>query len=107
MYHKKLVTFLSFLMLSSILFSQKKKDKVEYLSNFDKKAVRWGFYLGINRSDYKISYTNVVPQAVDRIVTEPQIGFNVGLIGDMRLHNNINIRIEPYAIIDNAIKRNI
>ena len=97
MHRIKILTLLSIMLLSTSLFSQKRKDKVEYLSNFDKKAIRWGFYLGLNKMNYRISYKaeEYIPDAVDNIISEPQIGFNVGLIGDLRLHKNINLRIEP------------
>ncbi len=99
----KILTLLSLLLLSTSLFAQKKKDKVEYLSNFDKKTLRWGFYIGLNRSDYRISYKapEDYPQAIDKIETSPEIGFNVGLIGDIRLHKNINLRIEPGLATNN------
>lgn len=92
----KIIALVSLLLLTSSVFSQRKRDKVDYLSNFDKKAVRWGFYLGLNYSDYNISYSKDhegYPNAY--IETEPNMGFNVGLIADLRLHNNINLRIEP------------
>ena len=91
----KIIAVLFLLLLSSTVFSQKKRDKVEYLSNFDKKAVRWGFFLGLNYSDYRISYKAPDEYPNANIETEPQIGFNVGLIGDLRLHDNINLRLEP------------
>lgn len=91
----KIIALLFFILLSSSVFSQKKRDKVEYLSNFDKKAVRWGFFLGLNYSDYKISYKAPDEYPFANIETEPQVGFNVGLIGDLRLHDNINLRVEP------------
>jgi hypothetical protein len=77
--------------------AQRKKDKIEYLSNFDMKTVRWGFYLGLNNTDYKIAYKDkeTFGDAIDKISTETNIGFNVGLLGDLRLHKNINLRLEP------------
>lgn len=90
----KNILFLTVLLTSISLFSQK-KDKVEYLSTFDKKTVRWGFHLGLNSIDYKVSYKTDIPEAIDRITVTPSVGFNVGLLGDLRLHKNINIRLEP------------
>lgn len=111
----KIITLLSFLLLSSTLFSQRKKDKVEYLSNFDKQAVRWGFYLGINQCDYKISYKANEDYPNAQIRSEAEIGFNVGLIGDFRLHDNINLRVEPglatnskrlyFEHLDNSVRK--
>jgi len=69
-----------------------KKDIVEYHQNWDKQKVFWGYYLGINKKDYKISYINNDNTFIN---VTPSIGFEVGLIGDLRLHKNINLRLEP------------
>lgn len=67
------------------------RDKVIYKQNWDKQTIFWGFYLGMNQKDFKISYTNE-----DTFITsKASAGFNVGLIGDLRLHKNINLRLEP------------
>lgn len=86
-------TLLLVLLYSTSAFSQ--RDKVEYLSNFDKAPLRWGFYLGLNKNNYKISYK--APESFPNayVETEPKIGFVIGLIGDLRLHKNISLRIEP------------
>ena len=47
--------------------------------------------MGINKKDYKISYKSE-GSFVD---VTASTGFNVGLIGDLRLHKNINLRLEP------------
>lgn len=91
----KIISLVMLLLISSSIFAQKKRDKVEYLSNFDKKAIRWGFFLGLNYSNYHISYKADEEYPNAYIESEPEVGFNVGLIGDIRLHNNINLRIEP------------
>jgi len=90
----KIIIILTLLITSVSLFSQK-RDEIEYLSNFDKKPLRWGFYLGLNMIDYKIAYNDKIPTAIEKILAEPALGFNVGLIGDMRLHKNYNLRLEP------------
>ncbi|NOR27220.1 MAG: outer membrane beta-barrel protein [Lutibacter sp.] len=68
-----------------------KRDVVQYKQNWDKQKVFWGYYLGINNRDFKISYntTDVF------INVKSSSGFEVGLIGDLRLHKNINLRLEP------------
>ena len=68
-----------------------KRDVVQYKQNWDKQQIFWGYFLGLNNKDYKISYkTNDA-----FIVSTPSLGFEVGLIGDLRLHNNISLRLEP------------
>ena len=68
-----------------------KRDVVQYKQNWDKQKVFWGYYLGLNNRDFKISYntTDVF------INVKSSSGFEVGLIGDLRLHKNINLRLEP------------
>ena len=81
--------FLSILFITST-YAQR-RDRVEYKQNWDKQRIFWGYYLGLNKKDYKITYeTNNA-----FIQVTPNIGFNVGLIGDIRLHKNINLRLEP------------
>lgn len=91
---KNRILILSFFILTtSAFFAQ--RDKVEYLPSFDKRKIHYGFYLGLNQNDFKFSLrenTNV-PDAY--ITAKPEIGFNVGLIVDLRLHKNLNLRLEP------------
>jgi hypothetical protein len=93
-------SFLIIILLSIITTSTSfaQRDKVEYLSNFDKAELHWGFYLGLNKNNYNISYKapDAYPNAF--VETEAKIGFNLGLIGDLRLHKNISLRLEPGLI---------
>lgn len=89
----KIVSIIILLLISSTAFSQ--RQKIEYLSNFDKDPVHWGFYLGLNKNNYKISYK--APESFPNayVETEANLGFVIGLIADLRLHDNISLRIEP------------
>lgn len=90
---KKVILFI--LLISQTLLLAQRRQKVEYLSNFDEDQLRWGFYLGLNYNDYNISYK--APQEFPNayIETDPKMGFNIGLIGDLRLHQNVSLRLEP------------
>lgn len=88
---KKVILILSFILLSWTGMFAQKKERVEYRQNWDKQAVFWGYYLGINRKEFKISYLN----STSFVDVEPGVGFEVGLIGDLRLHKNISLRLEP------------
>ena len=68
------------------------KDPIINLENFDKQRVHWGYYLGFNIYDFKIDYIN--PPNVD-ISVKSVTGFNVGLVGNLRLHEYIDLRFEP------------
>jgi len=88
----------SFLIISSSLFAQ--RDRVEYLPSFDKHKFHYGFYLGLNQNDFKLDY-KASNFANAQIKIDPTSGFNVGLIADLRLHKNINLRFEP-GLISNS-----
>ncbi|WP_213521357.1 porin family protein [Nonlabens sp.] len=73
---------------SAQLFS---KEKIKNLENFDQKTLSWGYYLGFNSYDYKFDYNEIT----EDIITESSAGFNVGLLGDLRLNDYFNLRLEP------------
>ncbi len=87
---KIFVTAILVFLLTNISSAQR-RDIVEYKQNWDKQKIFWGYYLGLNKKTYKISY-NTTDAFIN--VTSSS-GFEVGLIGDLRLHKNISIRLEP------------
>jgi hypothetical protein len=88
---KKAAVAILILILSVNNSQAQRRDIVEYHQNWDEQVVFWGYYIGINKKDYKISYLTTTPN----IVVTASAGFNVGLIGDLKLHNNISLRLEP------------
>jgi len=66
-------------------------DPIINLENWDKQRVHWGYFLGFNAYDFKFDYKNVGPD----IQVKGTTGFNVGLIGNLRLHEYIDLRFEP------------
>ena len=68
------------------------KDPILNLQNEDKDFLNWGYYLGFNRYDFQFEYENDVGQD---ILVEQSYGFNVGLIGEMRINTFIDLRFEP------------
>ena len=79
-------------------FSQ--RDKVDNLPDFDKRLIHYGFYLGVNQNDFKINLKESNFTTAE-IQSEPTTGFNVGLIADLRLHKNLNLRLEP-GLVSNS-----
>lgn len=71
--------------------AQFNEDPVLNLENEDKKFLNWGYYLGMNKYDFKFEYKNDLPD----IRVEPTFGFNVGLIGELRLNEFLDVRFEP------------
>lgn len=67
------------------------KSPIINLENFDKQRVSWGYYLGLNYYDFKFEYEGIGKD----ILVESTVGFNVGLIGNLRLNNYFDVRFEP------------
>lgn len=67
------------------------KDPITNLENFQNSKVYYGFYMGFNSYDFKIDYKNAGPD----IQIKTSTGFNVGIVGDLKLHEYINLRFEP------------
>lgn len=68
------------------------KNPIINLENFDKQRVHWGYFLGFNSYDFKFDY-KTTPE-VD-VLVESSIGFNVGLVGNLRLNDYFDLRLEP------------
>ncbi|QBZ97509.1 type IX secretion/gliding motility protein PorT/SprT [Flavobacterium sangjuense] len=70
------------------------KDPIINLENFDKQRVYWGYFLGFSTFDFKTDFkTNPAPNKL--IDVKGHSGFNVGLVGVLRLHEYIELRFEP------------
>lgn len=98
---RKLVVLLFILMLSQTTFAQLfSKEKVKNNENFDKQFLTWGYFLGFNSYDFNFDYN----ENKKDILVETNTGFNVGLIGDMRINEYFNLRLEPGLYVT---KRNL
>ena len=87
-----------FFILCSIQFSSAQlfsKERVLNNENFDKARLSYGYYLGFNVYDYNFDY----PTDVKDIQVLKSTGFNVGLLGNVRINDYIDIRIEPGLVI--------
>ena len=73
------------------------KKRVLNNENFDKPSLSWGYFLGMNNYDYNFDY---VSDTFD-IQTEKSFGFNVGLIGNIRISDFFDIRFEPGLVMSN------
>ena len=70
------------------------KDPIINLENFDKQRIYWGYYLGFSSFDFKTDFkTNPAPDKL--IDVKGHTGFNVGLVGVLRLHEYVELRFEP------------
>lgn len=93
---KKLLFVLAILLFAQSAQAQLfSKERLANLENFDNRFLTWGYFLGFNSYDFKFDYINQNSDANTDVLVEGQAGFNVGLIGDMRINNYINLRLEP------------
>lgn len=90
---KKILVFLTFIMTSQLATAQLfTKEKVaNNIDNLDQKFLSWGYFLGFNQYDFKFEYE----ENLDDILVDNTFGFHLGLIGDMRINNYMNLRLEP------------
>ncbi|MDA9126972.1 PorT family protein [Flavobacteriaceae bacterium] len=84
--------FLSIFFLSLSIYSQKNNAKISNLQNFDQKKLHFGYYVGVNNYNYKLDY---ILNPEKKTLISDQTGINVGLIGDLKLKKNLNLRFEP------------
>lgn len=75
------------------------KEKVKNLQNFDKPRFSYGYILGFNSYDFNFDYaatpTGQQPFLDQDVVVENIVGFNVGLLGNMRINDYFDLRLEP------------
>ncbi|TDS11525.1 putative protein-translocating porin PorT [Maribacter caenipelagi] len=79
------------LLLANIVSAQFNESPILNKQNEDKKLLNWGYFLGLNQYDFKIEYKE---NAQDILVSK-SFGFNVGLIGEVRLNEFLDVRFEP------------
>ena len=89
---KIFVQFILLFLLCSFAFGQTKKVKIKNLQNFDKQKIHFGYYLGLNQYNFKIDYKQNPEYSTQMI---DQFGLNIGLIGDLRISEYLNLRFEP------------
>ncbi|MDP5081048.1 MAG: PorT family protein [Winogradskyella sp.] len=68
------------------------KEKVaNNIDNIDQKLLSWGYFLGFNQYDFNFDYN----EDLKDILVDNSFGFHLGLIGDLRINDYLNLRLEP------------
>jgi len=78
-------------------------DKPMFRQNEDLKDFNFGYYLGAYQMNYELNYLDslgITPPVkaaynVREVVIEPQTGFGVGFITELRLSDHVDLRFEP------------
>ena len=81
-----------YFVLYFFLFLQISNSQFTNLPSFDEKKIRFGYYIGFNQYDFKIN-DNVNPEYSIKI--NRGTGINVGLIGELKINDNIRLSVEP------------
>ena len=84
-----IISLLAFQSTSAQLFT--KERVANSVDNIDKKPLSWGYFLGFNSYDFKFQYN----ENREDILVDKTTGFHLGLIGDMRINDYFNLRLEP------------
>lgn len=68
------------------------KEKIaNSVNNIDNKFLTWGYFIGLNQYDFQFDYHNDLKD----VLVKTNMGFHLGLIGDMRINDHLNLRLEP------------
>lgn len=112
----KKISLLYFLLFPFFVYSQNYKAP-QNLPNYDRKAIHFGFLIGLNNLDFKIKQNPDQNESLFVLKSQNQKGFNMGVVTNLRLNKNFDIRIIPtlslaerqisYIIEENSISENI
>tara|TARA_R110002051_G_scaffold241712_1_gene302132 strand:+ start:103680 stop:104378 length:699 start_codon:yes stop_codon:yes gene_type:complete len=90
---KNIILLFLGLFISLTMKAQFNEKPVLNIATEDEKLLNWGYFLGFNQYDFKFDYKEV-PEIGD-ILVSTKAGFNVGLIGEVRLNKFLDVRFEP------------
>jgi hypothetical protein len=88
---KRLIIVLLFSQVAAAQGGMFGKDPIINKENWNKQRVHWGYFLGFNSLDFKFDYLTIA----EDIQVETTTGFNVGLVGNLRLTEYFDLRFEP------------
>jgi hypothetical protein len=91
---KLLYYLLLILFIPQTAWTQFNENAVINIPNNDKKLLNWGYFIGFNQFDYQTSFLR---QGIGdtQILVEKTVGFNLGLIGEIRINDFLDLRLEP------------
>lgn len=71
--------------------------------DIDAKRWSWGYFLGFNSYDFSFRYKRYEPNPATGkdLIVQTSTGFNVGLIGNLKLTDNLDVRLEPGVSFNN------
>lgn len=99
--HWQKITYLAlFICASNISFSQ---NKLQYQLNYDAKKVRFGYFLGVTSTNYKIKYnraylSSVNPNTFYSITSPSTTGIKAGALVNVNLNDYFDFRFSPLSV---------
>ena len=93
MFKKKILIVFVFLSGSGILSAQ--REKIQNLPEYINEIVNFGFYIGVNRTNFIVHPINYPMDSVLVVESIPKLGFDLGIIGEVALHTYLTLRFVP------------
>lgn len=93
----KLKTAVLYILLLIPASAWSQDQGIENLPRFDMRTIHFGFTLGFNSMDFNLQRPADLNPAdsVLSVVQEPQYGFQIAIVSDLRVSDNFNIRFVP------------
>lgn len=88
---KKLLIVVLANLLSLPILAQFNEDPVMNKETMDEPLLNYGYFLGFNQFGFQFDYK----ENTREVLVQKSIGFNVGLIGELRINKHLDLRFEP------------
>lgn len=99
LHHKRKLTLFLGLFASLFLAAQypQVRERVKNLPQFDDRFIHYGYFVGLNDYSFNFDYSPFYyrEENYPDIEITSGTGFTIGLIGDMRINEFVNLRLEP------------
>jgi len=91
------VIFIALTALFLPIMATSQNQGIENLPRFDKRLVHFGFTIGFNHMDFTLKRPEAQnpDDSVLSILNEGQYGFQIAIVSDLRIGNNMNLRFVP------------
>lgn len=88
---------LVFVIFVSSITAYAQQPQLENLPRFDLKRIHFGFTLGFNYMDFFLKNSEPMPEgdSIVSVLQNGKPGFQIGIISDLRLGDNLNLRFVP------------
>ena len=99
LHHKRQLALFLGLFTSLYLAAQypQVRERVKNIPQFDDRFIHYGYFVGLNNYSFDFEYNPLYyrEENFPDIEITSGTGFTIGLIGDMRINEFVNLRLEP------------